>query len=398
MTRPRLAVVFCTGRASVTAVVAMLARQLEEYGHLEQFEVSLVLACDPAFTGVPLSGFGLEDEVSRRFAAVDRLGPDSFRRLLPLAERAGVARRAFDILFEPRGYSSQRNTAIAHAVMHGAERMLLLDDDEYFVAPFANGGVIEWREQDVVGEQMRALSCAELASGAKTGYFSPVPSELRRHVDEGTLRSLGTAVGLGNEVVTEETFVGDDERLVAYGQEGAQPAGTGRAVLSAGNLGLSVAALRNGTLPPFMNPPGARGEDAIFATQLNGARLAHVRAYTFHDPFGQHQGITRGVYPSQLRPEGVTPRTMKRFCATCIGWVRYAPLWLRLTRTEDWTDRAERMERDLERVGPRLAAGLRCEGFARLATELASYVRRCGVDLDELRWAGEGWRRLMACI
>lgn len=395
----RLMIVFCTGRLTVRPVARMLTLQLERSGHFERYALSLVFAIDPEFSRCPLEQFVLSRDIAVRYKSVQYLGPSDCERFARAARRAGVRRRDTDILFGRRGYSSQKNMAIVHSVQHGAEYLLFLDDDEYFVAPFREKSGLAWYEQDVVGVQLSTLRSVDVGSGLKTGYFSPIPSGLSRHVSEDTLRRLGEVLGVGNEVVTGSTFCGGADSLVAYGEDSTvRERSCRRNVLSGGNLCISIEASRAGLLPPFLNPPGARGEDAILSTQLSRAKVRQAPVYTFHDPFQQHLGITRGVYPSRLRPASVSRRSVERLGAACLGWVRYAPLWLRLTETSTWRDRVQQMRDELVTLGPHLSRALNYPGFAQLADNLAHYSMRAGKDLDELMWAREAWPRVMTGV
>lgn len=165
--------------------------------------------------------------------------------------------------------------------------------------------------------------------------------------------------------------------------------------MSGGNIAFDLGAVRRGGIPPYFNPPGARGENALLGAQLEGIACHRVGACVFHDPFQRHLDITRGKYPACLERTEVGPETLERFCRAYLGWLRYAPLLLRLTATDqrEREERLVRMQRELDELGPLLARGLGWEGFARGGEELRGYRARGEQDWEELQQAREAWFR-----
>lgn len=396
-------IVFCTGRRTIGPVLNMLVQQLERFGHFQHYRTNLILSYDPGFQGLSWEDFVQPEGVVSRFESVQYLGPESYKALSWVRNYTQMDEGTFDILFKPRGYSSQKNIALLQALLTGAERIVLLDDDEYFVAPFRTGnGHINWQEQDVFGVQMHHLDSADITNGAKTGYFSPIPSKLRSHLGENLCRQLGAVLSIGNEVIREDSFL-HAEALITYGDRNyleSLPreikARKGLKFLSGGNAGFNSLGIRAGRIPPFFNPVGARGEDTILGTQLQEVRLEEIPVYTFHDPFLQYSKIAYGLFPDYLSPIEVTPVTLDRFCRACYGWVRYSPLLLRITtESEEYNERVEAMLIGLRQVGPQIDEQLHWRGFGDLSPALAASAARSQQDYDDLRRAREAWFSLV---
>lgn len=396
--------VFCSGRRTLPLVAGMLARTLERWGHPASCDLSLTIAYDPGFQGLSPLDFSLPDEVEHQFAAVSYLGPATWEQLIWLQRSFGLDEAGFAVLFKPRGYSSQKNIALAHALLAGADYLLFLDDDEYLAAPFKkDDGRLEWEEGDLLGTHLRGLQGAAITCGVETGYSSPVPADLDLYLDEEVRRRLGAVLALGSEFIGERTFMhlrdliryGDRDELRRLPRPLVRQRGV--AQMSGGNIAFDLGAVRQGVIPPYFNPPGARGEDALLGAQLDGVACHQVPACIFHDPFQHYLGIARGEYPSQLEGVGAGPESLERFCRVFIGWLRYAPLLLRMTMA-DAREREERLGRmlgELDELGPVLARGLGWPGFAQGAEELRRYRARVEKDWEDLQRAKEAWFRLV---
>ncbi len=397
-------IAFCTGRRTLPLVAGMLARNLERWGLQEICDLQLSIVYDPAFQGLSALDFSLASEVERGFRAVSYLGPGAWEQLAWLRRSFGLGEAGFAALFRPRGYCSQKNLALVHALLAGADYLLFLDDDEYFAAPFPDeGGRLEWEEGDLLGPHLRGLRAAAITHGVETGFTSPVPADLDQYLSEAVRRRLGAALGLGSEFIGEHTFVlpgdltrcGNREELRCLPRP--LPIERGVVRMAGGNIAFDLGAVRQGLIPPYFNPPGARGEDALLGAQLGGVACHQVGACIFHDPFQRHLGLVRGRYPARLEPTAVCPEALERFGRVFIGWLRYAPLLLRLTVAEagEREQRLERMQEELDELGPVLARGLGWEGFALGGEELWQYRGRMERDWEDLQRAREAWFRVV---
>lgn len=405
--KKRVQLAYCSGRRTLPLVAGMLARNLERWGHREGCELELSVVYDPGFQRLCPLDFALGGEVERYFGAVAYLGPGAWQQLAWMRRSFGLTEAGFDALFRPRGYSSQKNLALVHALLAGADYLLFLDDDEYYAAPFAGkGGRLVWEEGDLLGPHLRGLQAAALTQGVETGYTSPIPAELDQHLGEPVRRRLGAALGLGSEFIGEHTFVLPGQlarcgnRMELRCLPRPLPRERGVVRMSGGNVAFDLGAVRQGLVPPYFNPAGARGEDALLGAQLGGVACLQVGATVFHDPFQRYLGITRGEYPPQLARIEVGPASLERFGRAFIGWLRYAPLLLRLTlgETREREERLEQMQAEMDALGPLLAQGLGWERFAQGGPELRRYRVRADGDWEDLQRAREAWFRLVRGI
>jgi len=255
----------------------MLARNLRKWGHAEAGDLSLAVVFDPGFQGLSPLDFALPGEVERSFRTVAYLGPGTWEQLAWTRRSFGLGEAGFAALFRPRGYSSQKNLALVRALLAGADVLVFLDDDEYYAAPFPDEqGQLDWEEGDLLGPHLNGLRGAAITQEVLTGCTWPVPAELDRYLDESVRRRLGAALGLGSEFIAEHTFVlpgelarrGDRAELRCLPRPLPRERGVVR--MSGGNIAFDLGAVRQGGIPPYFNPPGARGEDALLGAQLEG--------------------------------------------------------------------------------------------------------------------------------
>jgi hypothetical protein len=156
-----------------------------------------------------------------------------------------------------------------------------------------------------------------------------------------------------------------DESIELPGNERPEGGTRGKTIVFGGNLSVSLEAMREGRLPPFYNPPGARGEDAFFGTLLGQASIEPAECSpVFHDPFNLHCSLGKGVNPRRLTVNPPpTRRNLRRFAKAVYGWVSYAPLWIHHQFGD--VDTPARL-RELD------------EGFARIDRDLAELFNGAG--------------------
>ncbi len=404
MNKKKVAVVFSTGRKTVHPVANMLAKSMRRHGHDERFDLDLIISYDPSFYGLSPEDFRIQGEAAEVFPDVVYTGPNDGSVIIERIRDLVKDRDGLDVLFKPRGYCTQKNRALFHALKRGNDHILFLDDDEYFVAPFQDrDGSLEWRAQDVFGEHMMLQTGTDITNGSHTGYFSPVPSEIDTRLEEGLRERLGRILALGNETITPTTFI-NTRQDVRYGSDDFLEEGPyeitpveGVKPLNGGNFAINLAAMREGRIPPYFNPIGARGEDAILGMQLDDVEVMRVPVYTFHDPFQKYQKITEGEHPDSIDAIQVIPGTIDRFCRATIGWVRYAPFLLRMTTSseEEYQSRIQAMREGLTDIGNQIDEQLSWDGFKAMGPTLKEYHQRSSGDVAELYQARKTWEQIV---
>ena len=391
-----ITIAFCSGRPQVVSVVDMLVGRLRALGYTERLNLRLLVVWDGTFQDMPpphrelqLAGAGAFDEVRCIELTTG----------VALACESGATGEIEPLISRP-GYGAQRNIALLDALRRGSDVLLFLDDDEYFTAPWRDAnGTLHWRPVDPLGPHLDGLAWgAAVTNGTTLGEPSPIPRGITRHVAPAILRRLGAAMAAGSEFLTPSSFLAGRMRLApGPGDALPRPIGAVRSVhrLSGGNLALDLRLARQGQMPPFYAPPAARGEDALFGARIGHLCVLRVPAYIFHDPFGRFADMASGRHwPTQLTPTPCTHATVERFGQALLGWIRYAPLLLRLRAPDEAWYRVgiALMREATAEAAPALRTGLEWEGFSALPSVLAQYSRRSTADLHELQATDSAWR------
>ena len=84
----------------------------------------------------------------------------------------------------------------------------------------------------------------------------------------------------------------------------------------------------------------------------------------------------------------------ERCLRACLGWVRYKPLYTRLTRPEDWREVLREAEAALEETIPAVCAYFNNRAFADISVQFAQYRRDVDAHLAEFERAKELWERM----
>ena len=377
----------------------MLVGRLRALGYAEGLCLRLLIVWDHTLEGAPPPHRELQLSGAGTFQQVRCI---EMAAAAALACEAGVPGVVEPLLKRP-GYSTRRNIAVLEALNADSDALLFLDDDEYFMAPWRDDeGRLHWRPVDPLGPHLDGLAQgAAVTNGTTLGEPSPIPRGITRRVEPALLRRLGAALAAGSEFLTPASFLAG-RMCLAPGPEDnlPRPISAVRGVhrVSGGNLALDLHAVRAGQLPPFHAPPAARGEDALFGARIGHLSALRVPAYVFHDPFGRFTDMaSAGVCPTQLMPTPLTQITVERFGRALLGWIRYAPVLLRLRAPDEAWYRVgiALMREAVIEAAPALAAGLNWEGFLAAPSVLTRYTRSCEHDLEELQSTEYAWRSWM---
>ena len=395
---------FATGRKSFQNVLRSYVYHLEESGFVVPGQVSLTLlvAFDPAYSGASRADYeDMEPRVKRWFDDMAFFSPEDVRQALV---KRGVAPAAQERLLFGNGYAAQRNIVLYEAMRRQLDCLIFFDDDEYpmAVTNSNSAGVALWSGQHVLEAHVKYLRFADVTNGYHCGYISPLPSlELDGILDADAFRRFIAAM-------SSDVLKWEDVRAVI---EGGGVTYADRAVLTkngptlveeenhakfitGGNLGLNLTDPIK--IPPFYNPPGARGEDSFFSTCLTDLVVKRVPAYTFHDGFSLYSDLLRGVLPTRLKSVSLydSRAVTERFLRACVGWVRYKPLYTRLTRPEDWQEVLSEAEADLRDTLPAVCAYFNDRAFADICAQFAQYRRDVDEHLAEFACVKKLWTRM----
>ncbi len=225
-------------------------------------------------------------------------------------------------LVERPGYASARNAPLLLALRDGHDVAVFVDDDVHplfrGVRPVPGGPAFPDDVHPSGGflrSHLDGLAAgADVTRGGYVGHGAPLV-DLSQLLGPECRDALGLALSLGNEVLPADCLTAPPVFGTAE-----LPVLCRGLVVYGGNVGISLAALASGRIPPFFCPPGARGEDTFFGLRLAGAAVTGA-APVRHDPFRLGRDAPAAVPP--------TPAHLRRFAGAVRGWVRYAPLWVR---------------------------------------------------------------------
>lgn len=404
-TGKNIAIGFVTGRKSFRKLLTTYAFRWRSIVAENDLNIHLIVAYDLDYHHTRIEDYvALRQDVRAVFASVSFIGPERIRQLVKAIADAGIltADQAAQ-LFE-KGYAGKRNSVLFEAIHRKMDALIFLDDDEYPLAVTHENRTALWSGQDVFSEHVLALTAQDVTNGYHCGYISPIP-----HLDfDAVLREDDFKTFIG--AVSNEAFNWDglkkvmaaggvtyadvavlkrhEVRPIAFGSGDGLP-------LSGSNLGINLS--RPERIPPFFNPPGARGEDTFFALALSGCRVARVPVYTFHDGFMQYPHLLSGVLPLHLkRIEAADAGAAERFYRACVGWIRYKPLYQWLTRKSDFEAAAQTTQAQLEATQRRMATYFHLPAFAQLLGEYQKFCGHIRRDIGMFEKNQQYWRRLIA--
>ena len=281
------------------------------------------------------------------------------------------------------------------------DRLVFLDDDEYPVATMKNEfGNLLWMGQSILGTHLKYSEDADITHGHHCGYVSPIPYiSFNDILSESDFKMFIEAIS--NEIVSWDTVKKNiiDHKGVSYANpeiinhslvtEVEEEAGM--KFISGANLCFNLDRIQK--LPPFYNPPGARGEDTFLSTTLSDMKVLKVPCYTFHDGFLNYKNILNGILPTSLEAvDSSSPAIVKRFSNAAIGWIRYKPLMIYVTKPDEYEEIIKDMQQKLEFTIPKLCRYFKNSHFEQILHELSHYhhnVKRHFVAFQytKLAWA-----------
>lgn len=371
-----IALACCASRPSFNSVTAQLLRRLRAQGLLQRYRIELIV---------------VHDSVAR--LNVEELAAATDLQSLRLIEE------------DTASYATRRNRALETALTGEARYLLFFDDDEHWVRPAPpTSDTRGWRDSDPLIPHLAAQCAgAVVTCGTILGQISPIPACLPDHTDPPLLRELGHALRLGSEFLHRRSFVEDAGRWrwqPSCRLDAPMQIRRGILPLSGGNVTLDLQAIHDGRIPPYWNPPDARGEDALLGARIRGLPVRRVSACSFHDPF-QRVHCTDEGEPFRISPPSDEPRRdLQRFASALCGWVGYAPMLVQLGGGAraglDPDRRLDTIQRVLDDVSVTLAADLDCPRLTTLPALLASRRLACAGDLVRLRSESVDWWRRWA--
>ncbi len=302
------------------------------------------------------------------------------------------------------GYAKKRNIVTYFAIKLKMDKLLFIDDDEYPLATYRNKqGNLLWLGQSILSTHLKYNDNADVTHGLHCGYISPIPYlEFNHILTENDFKFFIEA--LSNDIITWAkmkqiiirqkgvTYANEDilNNPASYEVEEAN----GMKFISGANLCFNLKNYK--MLPPFYNPPGARGEDTFMSTALTELKVLKVPCYTFHDGFSMYNHLLNGVLPVALLPiENTNHDILMRFVNATIGWVRYKPLLVYITDQDNFETTMQNMEKSLQYTIPKLCAYFKTNEFNKILIEFESYRKRVKKHFNDFENTKATWKRLL---
>ena len=401
----KVAIGFATGRKAFQRVLRTYIQNWQEAGLVEDSRISLHLfvAYDLSYKHTKRRDYtplppDLAECIDSTTMVDSAAKNDAIERLV----RANVllSEEAFQLF--GKGYAAQRNVIMYDSIRQQMDCLLFLDDDEYPVAVMSARGTLAWEGQHVLTNHLKYIPGADITHGYHCGYISPIP-----HMDfDGTLSEADFRRFIGaisNDIVNWPTVkavmanggvtYADPSILSAERPEVVREVDHCK-FISGSNLCLNLT--RPERVFPFYNPPGARGEDTLLSTCLGERKVLRVPCYAFHDGFGTYNHLLHGVRPLRLKfIKADTEGVGDRFLRACVGWIRYKPLLLYISRPKEYAQLIAGIRDDLVATVPKLCARFREPRFANILTELEKYHRDVEKHHREFAQARSSWARIV---
>lgn len=399
-----LGIGFATGRKSFQKVLRTYIYNWKESGLIDNQHVrlNLIIAYDINYSKTKPSDYtNISRELLGLVDDVVFIGQDTIDGEIKELAMQNIVSLEEGRQFFRGGYSGMRNAVLYFAIKHEMDYLLFLDDDEYPLAVTKTRETSIWSGQHVLRSHVEQIKNADITHGHHCGYISPIPSiPFDGRINEGTFKTFIEA--LSNDIVKWETVkqtmqsggvtYADKEVLMRQDALVVEEVNHSK-FISGSNLCINLK--RPDRVNAFYNPPGARGEDTFLSTTLTDRNVLKVPCYTFHDGFSTHRHLLDGVLPIHLPSVSASSsQIVTRFYRACVGWVRYKPLLLYITRRDEYEDRIADMQQRLLETIPAVGTYFNHPEFMIILSELERYHRDVRAHYEEFVQAQNIWARL----
>ena len=401
---------FVTGRKHFKNVLTSYINNWIEHGLFlnKDIRLHLLVAYDLKYSKTEISDYkNIDPELAEMVHSIKFYGKSTIEEERKKLEDSGIINKEESELLFGEGYAKKRNAVIYFAKKNKMDRLIFIDDDEYPIATMKNEyNNLIWMGQSVIGTHLKYSADADITHGHHCGYVSPIPFiPFNDVLTENDFKSFIDAIS--NEIISWDTvkktiiqnkgitYANPDIINKSLVEEVKEI--NGMKFISGANLCFN---LKNITqLPPFYNPPGARGEDTFMSTSLSKMKVLKVPVYTFHDGFLNYKNILKGVLPVTLLPvDSQSPVIIKRFINATIGWIRYKPLMVYITQPEQYEDIIREMRQHLQLTIPKLCAFFNTDQFEQILVEMEHYHKNVRKHFNAFEQTKKSWQKVMKSL
>jgi len=397
---------FATGRKNFKKVLRSYIYSWKESGLVDNDNISLNLfvAYDLSYSNTIKSDYTpISADVAELIDTKHFIGVNDVKKVKSSLVESGVLDAQEASLLFGKGYASQRNIVLYSAIKNQMDYLLFLDDDEYPVAVTSTSDTAIWGGQHVLKTHLQRIKNADITYGYHCGYISPIPFIAFNDILEEKHFQLFIEA-ISNDIVSWEKIKNvmshggvtyADTKILTSKEAIEVPEINHSKFISGSNLCINLTDITR--VFPFYNPPGARGEDTFLSTCLSEQKVLRVPCYTFHDGFSTYSHLLSGVLPTKLK--FITPDTtqiIKRFYKACIGWIRYKPLLLYITKRDSYSEKIKEMTENLEQTLPIICNYFKTQEFQGILKELKKYDRDVETHYQQFQQLQEIWSKVMA--
>jgi hypothetical protein len=401
---------FVTGRKHFQNVLRSYINNWLEHGLVQNKEIRihLFIAYDLKYHATSVSDYkNIPPELADMVDSINFYGTDKIDYEVRRLKEENIINEEESKLLFGEGYGKKRNVVTYFAIKNKMDRLMFIDDDEYPIATMKNEhDKLIWMGQSVVGTHLKYIEEADITHGHHCGYISPIPFiRFNEVLSENDFKLFVEAIS--NDIITWEkirslivenkgvTYANPDIINQSLVSEVIEE--NGMKFISGANLCFNLKNTKN--LPPFYNPPGARGEDTFMSTALTSLKVKKVPCYTFHDGFSMYNNILNGVLPLDLDAiDSVSPVILKRFISATIGWIRYKPLMIYITKRGEYDTIMAEMQEKLNFTIPKLCAYFNTKDFEKIQQEFTFYRRNVKKHYSDFEATKSSWAKLMGVM
>ncbi len=396
---------FATGRRGFQRVLRSYIHNWKESGLVDNKKIllNLFIAYDLSYANTKVTDFTrvlpeLVDQINSKnfIGSLDiKYEMEELIRLKILTQKE--AERLFR-----KGYAGKRNAVLYYAIKNKMDYLLFLDDDEYPVAVTNTRKTAVWGGQHVLSTHLKDLDQADITHGSHCGYISPIPCiEYNDIMMESDFRTFIEAISndilcwdkIKSVMVDGGVTYANPQILTSDLAFEVQEQNRSK-FISGSNLGINLKDPKR--VFPFYNPPGARGEDTFLSTCLSQRKVMRIPCYTFHDGFSTYNHLLEGVLPIKLKHiKANDEKIITRFYKACLGWVRYKPLLVYITKPESYEETIQEMRKRLDDSVPKLCEFFNQPDFINVIVELERYHKNVKKHYNEFLNTQESWAKLM---
>jgi len=401
---------FVTGRKHFKNVLTSYINNWLEHGLLQDKKIRLHLfvAYDLKYSKTEISDYkNIDPELAKMVHSIRFYGKNAIEEERARLVNSTVITHAESELLFGEGYAKKRNAVVYFAKKNKMDRLIFLDDDEYPVATLKNEyNKLLWMGQSVLGTHLKYIAAADITHGHHCGYISPIPYILFNNIlTENDFKLFIEAIS--NEIISWDSVKNNivHNKGVSYANPdiinksvvSEVEEQSGMKFISGANLCFNLKNIK--TLPPFYNPPGARGEDTFMSTSLSNMKVLKVPCYTFHDGFLTYKNILNGILPTSLEPvDSSSPVIVRRFSNAAIGWIRYKPMMVYITQPDQYEEIIKDMRQKLELTVPKLCRYFKNHHFEQILHELEHYHNNVKRHFISFQYTKIAWQKVMENI